>query len=166
MQKMNPAKALNTSGTKQKTSLAPLKKLLSYGKKFIVPFCIAIAFTIVGVVCTLVGPNKLGELANTISSGLMTGTMDLNLVTGIAIFLVVIYAIGAICNYGEGIILAIITQKVSKNLRRDISNKINKETIIIQIRNIFNHLVVRYVSFHIVISTHTKYNTIRCFCSY
>ena len=126
MQKMNPAKALNTSGTNQKTSLAPLKKLLSYGKKFIVPFCIAIAFTIVGVVCTLVGPNKLGELANTISSGLMTGTMDLNLVTGIAIFLVVIYAIGAICNYGEGIILAIITQKVSKNLRRDISKKINK----------------------------------------
>ncbi len=127
MTKTRTAKALSVNKAKKpKNSLAPLTKLLKYGHKYLVPFIISMVLAGFGAVCTLVGPNKLGDLANTISQGLMHGSMDFDTIASIAIFLLVIYALSAIFNYVEGIIMADVTQKVSKNLRRDISLKINR----------------------------------------
>ena len=109
----------------QKANLGSLKKLFAYGKKYIIPFVIAIVLAVLGVVCTLIGPNKLGELANTISAGIM-GTIDTNKVVAIAIFLLVVYGLSAIFNYVQGIITATVTQKVTKNLRTSASQKINR----------------------------------------
>lgn len=110
---------------KSKTSLKPLKHLLVYGKKYVVPFIIAIILAILGVVCTLIGPNKLGDLANTISAGIM-GVMDTDKIASIAIFLIVVYSLSAIFSYAQGYITAVVTQKVTKKLRTDVSQKINR----------------------------------------
>lgn len=108
-----------------KASLKSLKHLVVYGKKYLALFIIAIVFAILGVVCTLIGPNKLGELANTISAGIM-GTMDNDKILYIAIFLIVVYSLSAIFSYAQGFITAIVTQKVTKKLRADVSRKINR----------------------------------------
>ncbi len=120
----NSTKTINSSA-KTKTSLKSLLFLAKYGKKYLVPFIIAIVLAILGVVCTLIGPNKLGDLANTISAGI-NGTMDTDKVFYIGIFLVVIYGLSAIFNYIQGYIMAVVTQKITKNLRADVSKKTNK----------------------------------------
>ncbi len=120
----NSTKTINSSA-KTKTSLKSLLFLAKYGKKYLVPFTIAIVLAILGVVCTLIGPNKLGDLANTISDGI-TGTMDTDKVFYIGIFLVVIYGLSAIFNYIQGYIMAVVTQKITKNLRADVSKKTNR----------------------------------------
>src|SRR5699024_8139979 len=72
-----------------------------------------------------IGPDKLKEITDTITNGLMTG-IDLDKVKKIGIFLIIIYSLSAIFGYIQGFIMNIVTNKFSKSLRNDISIKINK----------------------------------------
>ena len=110
----------------QKFSVAPLKELALYSKKYITPFVVAVFLTILSVVCTIIGPNKLGDFTNEISNGMLSGNMDFDAILKIGLFLAIIYLLSYVFELIEGLITATITQKVNKNLRRDISNKINK----------------------------------------
>ena len=111
---------------KAKFSFAPLKDLIAYMKKYIVPFVIAVLFTIAAVVLTIIGPNKMGDLTNEVANGLITGNINFETITYLAILLLIIYVLSYCFQLIEGLITAVITQKVNKNLRRDISIKINK----------------------------------------
>ncbi|MDD4816292.1 MAG: ABC transporter ATP-binding protein [Clostridia bacterium] len=101
------------------------KKLIIYCKKHLTSILIATILAIVGTVLTLIGPNKIGELTNIIADGMMT-QIDMTAVLGIAIVLVIIYSVSSFSTFFEGYIMAGVTQKVSKRLRKDISHKINK----------------------------------------
>ena len=118
------AKTINSS-TNTKGSLKSLLYLAKYGKKYLIPFIVAIVLAVLGVICTIIGPNKLGDLANTISEGIM-GAMDTDKILYIGIILAIIYGLSAIFNYAQGYIMAVVTQKVTKNLRADIAKKANK----------------------------------------
>jgi len=60
-----------------------------------------------------------------ITQGLMTG-IDTAAVTRIAITLVYLYALGWLFSVMQGIVMATVTQKVSKSMRSDLSRKINR----------------------------------------
>lgn len=102
-----------------------MKKLVLYCKKQWIWIGLALVFGAIGVVFQILGPNKIKDMTNLITTGLVTG-VDIAAVTKIAIFLVSIYAAGAVLSYFEQFILATVTQKISKKFRRDISCKINK----------------------------------------
>ena len=85
----------------------------------------SVLLSIIGAVLTLMGPGKLGDVTNLIQEGL-TGTMDLDAIVRVAVFLAVIYALGFVVNYVQGFIMATVTQKITQNMRRDISKKINR----------------------------------------
>ncbi|GIO37462.1 ABC transporter [Paenibacillus antibioticophila] len=100
-------------------------KLLRYCKSHIPVIVIAILSAAIGTVLTLLGPDKLSEMTDLITAGLVTG-IDMKEVTSIGLFLVFIYALGTLLSMMQGIIMSIVTQRVSKKLRADISHKINR----------------------------------------
>lgn len=99
-------------------------KLLKYCKKYIAAIIVAIICAIGGTVLTLMGPDKLSELTNIITEGLMTG-IDLDAVSTVGFTLVAFYATGALLSLIQGWTMASVTQKVTRRLRGDISHKIN-----------------------------------------
>lgn len=113
------------NGPKEKGDIKSLKKLLVYCKAYLPAIIIALIFAVGGAVTTIIGPEKIGDLVNTIQGGIITG-IDMDAVFDIAITLVAIYAAGAVANYAQQFITATVTQRTAKRLRGDISKKINK----------------------------------------
>ncbi|MFC6177482.1 ABC transporter ATP-binding protein [Companilactobacillus huachuanensis] len=95
-----------------------------YGSEYLTPVIIAIIFAMAGSILTIIGPNQLSKITDLITKGLV-GSIDLTKVMRIVIMLGIIYAIAAIVSYGQGFIMATITQKFTQKLRTKITKKIN-----------------------------------------
>ena len=114
---------------KKGTFLKSLGKLLVFCKRYWGWIILSMIFGAVAVVFQIIGPNKIGDIANIISGAFMpggSGVIDIGAVTEIAIFLVCIYVAGAILSYFQHYITATVTQKTVQRLRQGISRKINK----------------------------------------
>ena len=92
------------------------------------------AFIIIAIICacggtvlTLIGPDKISEITDTITKGIMPNAkMDMDKIKSTAMILAVLYGVGAILSATQGFIMSTVTQCVSRKLRNDISVKINK----------------------------------------
>lgn len=113
------------AGEMPKNFKKSLGKLVAYCKPYFPAIIIAVLLAVAAAVFSLIGPNKLQDITDIIKDGLVSG-IDIKAVEEIAFLLVTLYALGFIFNYIQGFIMATVTQKVSKNLRTGISNKINK----------------------------------------
>ena len=111
-------------GEKAKDFKVSMKKLLIYCKKHIPYVIIAVICAIISTILTLAGPDKLSEITNIITSGIMS-KIDLDQVTKIGVILIIFYISSYILSAIQGWLMAGITQKVSKEMRLDISKKIN-----------------------------------------
>ena len=119
---------------KPKDFKATWGKLIVYCKRYMTVIIIALILAVMGTVLQFVGPEFLKNLTNEIMKGLpalvdgipIIGAIDLNAIKNIAITLVVFYAGSAILSFAENFIMATITAKISKNMRTEISQKINK----------------------------------------
>lgn len=112
-------------GEKAKNFTGTWGKLLNYCKKYWVPIIIALVSAATGTALTLAGPNKLSELTDLIMAGIL-GDIDLPAVAKIGLTLVAIYGIGALLSLLQGFILATVNQIIARNLRSDMSKKINR----------------------------------------
>jgi len=109
-------------------------KLIKYCKSYIPIIVIALVAAVGGTVLQIIGPNKLGNMANEIAKGLpalingkpVLGSIDFSAVLTIAWTLVIFYGCSALFNFTQHYIMATVTQKISKSLRTDISLKINR----------------------------------------
>ncbi len=114
-----------SSSGKPKNFKKTMKQLMSYCQKYVPMIIIALILAMVGSVFNIIGPEFLSQITDIIAVGLM-GEIDLDAVVHIATILAFLYGVGFIFNYVQGFIMATITQRVSKNLRTDISTKINR----------------------------------------
>jgi ATP-binding cassette, subfamily B, multidrug efflux pump len=113
-------------GPKEKHSFSVTwGKLIRYCKRYWLPILIALAAAVGGTVFTILGPDKISELTDVIVRGMM-GKIDLNAVTAIAKTLIIYFGTGTVLSYAQGFIMATITQRVTKGMRTDISQKINR----------------------------------------
>lgn len=103
----------------------PLMDLIRYCKDYIPVIVAALALACASAVMTLIGPNKLGDITNIVTEGLMT-EIDLKAIGEIAVFLVVIYIISWFCGFFQNAIMANVTQRISKRMRRDLYRKTNR----------------------------------------
>ena len=101
-----------------------LGKLVKYCKSYWAVMIIAVICDMLGVVTKLIGPNKISDITNKISAGL-TGKMDIDSIVSICVFLIVLYLVGTVLSYITSLIMTIVTQKLNKGLRTNISKKIN-----------------------------------------
>ncbi|MDR0859111.1 MAG: ABC transporter ATP-binding protein/permease [Oscillospiraceae bacterium] len=100
-------------------------KLLRYSKKYLPVLIFAVICSAVSSILTLIGPDKLRELTNLVTDGIISG-IDLNAVVAIAISLIILYGLGALLSFAQGITMTVVSQKLSANLRSSISEKINR----------------------------------------
>lgn len=96
-----------------------------YLKGFQLPLLIAFVGAAVSSIITVYGPDKLKEITNLITEG-MRSQIDLKSISNIALFLVILYAAGALLNYVQSFIISSVIQHFSKRLRTAIAEKINK----------------------------------------
>lgn len=119
------------NGEKPKDTKAAFKSL---GKVFAPQkskLIFAIIFTIISTILSLLGPNVLSDMTDAISAGLnpeLHFQVDMDTVTRLGIMLVCFYVGGYLLWVASNLLLASITQTISKNLRTNIISKINKIT--------------------------------------
>lgn len=101
-----------------------IEGIKKYGSEYIKPLIIAIIFAMAGSIFTIVGPSQLSKITDLISKGLF-GKIDLTQVMHIVVILAVIYVAAAVLSYGQGYIMATITQRFTQKLRTKITEKIN-----------------------------------------
>ena len=113
--------------SKEKVTKGTWSKLLKYCKNYWAFIIIAIICACGGTVLTLIGPDKISEITDTIIKGIMPNAkMDMDKIKSTAMILAVLYGVGAILSVTQGFIMSTVTQCVSRKLRNDISVKINK----------------------------------------
>ena len=115
-----PAKVTKETNLKQS-----LLKLFNYIKRYLPLIIPALILAIISSIFSIIGPDKLSDITDEITKGLITG-INLDKVKEIGIFLITIYSLGAIFSYIKGFIMAIVTNRCAKKLRTEISDKINK----------------------------------------
>lgn len=111
-----------------------MTKLLGYCKKYLPAIVIALIAAAAGTVLQIIGPDKLKDLTNEIMKGLpimskgkpVLGSIDLAAVSKIAWTLTIFYGISLLLNYLQSLIMATVTQIISKKMRTDIVQKVNR----------------------------------------
>lgn len=182
------------NGEKAKDLVGTWKKLLGYCRKYMVVFVFALFCSAIGTILTLIGPDKLSEMTDTITEGIAPDTemlqqivksvtenpvpyadividgvvisgedqasmmaaladmdmgsaeaalgameqlpdsvyglikpsMDMDRIFHIGWILIAFYALSYILSAAQGWIMATVTQRVSQEMRSDISRKINR----------------------------------------
>ena len=104
--------------------LGVLRELMSYSRKLTAPTLVALVFAAIGAVLTIIGPDFLGQITDLMEEGL-TGEIDLAAIGRIGVILLAIYGLSAVFTYAEHYIMSTITLGLSRDLRRDLSRKIN-----------------------------------------
>ena len=119
-----PPMMRDSLGGKAKNFKQAWKQLLSYIRPFYSSLTISIIITILTTAITLIGPSLIEDITNLISKGLF-GDINIQKIAKITIILASLYVFSAIIGYISNFLMATITRKTSKNLRKDISRKIN-----------------------------------------
>lgn len=102
-----------------------LKNLVRNLKEYKGSLIVTIILSIVGTIFTILGPNQLTKITDSIAEGILLG-IDLKYIGKISLILLLLYVFSFIFSYIKDYIMAIITQKYTKNLRTELDNKLNK----------------------------------------
>ena len=85
----------------------------------------ALVLAALSAVLTIIGPDKVGEIATIMSDGLLTG-IDISAIARVGAFLAAIYVASALFCFVQHYIMAVVTLKMSYRLRGELSEKINR----------------------------------------
>lgn len=104
-----------------------IKSMSSYHILLIAAFAFAIGSTIFSIV----GPKILGNATTELSNGLINkitgvGGIDFQAIGSILLTVLIIYIVSAIFSYIEGLIMTQVSQKYTYQLRKKISEKLNR----------------------------------------
>lgn len=109
----------------KKNIITSTKRSATYMKKSFYLVIVALILAACSAIMTIIGPDKVGDIANVISEGLAT-SIDLKAVGKIGITLLVIYGLSAVFGFFQHYIMSVITLKMSYSLRSELIEKINK----------------------------------------
>ena len=113
------------TGEKAKDFKSAIKRLFSELKGQKTLIIIALTLAILSAVLSILAPNKLSDLTDEISKGLMFD-MNMEAIKGIALLLAGMYLASAIFNYIQSLCMTDVANKFARSLRSRISIKINK----------------------------------------
>ena len=120
-------------GEKAKDFKGTMKKLISYLKPYALPIILVFIFAIGSAAFSIFGPKILGKVTTKIFEGLSQkiqgiagGGIDFESVANTLLILLGLYVISAVFSFVQTFIMSGVSQKVSYNMRKDISEKINR----------------------------------------
>lgn len=119
---------------KPKNSKKNMSEMISYLKPYLPLIIISLIASIIATFLQIIGPDKLKLITNEISKGLpqiikgrpVASTIDMTVVRNLSIMQLIFYLASLSLNMVQSFIMADVTQKISKNLRQKISQKVNK----------------------------------------
>ncbi len=118
---------------KPKDFKGTFSKLLNYLRPYRIRLIIVIMFAIGSTIFTIRAPKILGKATTKIFEGLMEklsgvsgGGIDFQYILNVILLLIGLYLISALFSFIQGFIVTGVAQKVSYNLRREISEKVNR----------------------------------------
>ncbi|MBZ4668474.1 MAG: transporter family protein [Defluviitaleaceae bacterium] len=113
-------------------SKGTFSKLLDYLRPYRLKLIIVMIFAIGSTVFSIAGPQILGKATTKIYEGVISkitgsgGGIDFQYLLNTVLLLLGLYIISAVFSYIQGLIVTGVSQKVSYNLRKEISEKINR----------------------------------------
>ena len=118
-------------GEKANDFKGTMKQLMKYMSEYKVAIIAVLLFAIGSTVFSIVGPKILGKATTKIFEGLMakvsgTGGIDFGAIEKILLILVCLYIVSALFSFIQGYIMSGISQKISYEMRNQISEKINR----------------------------------------
>ncbi|WP_341931484.1 ABC transporter ATP-binding protein [Streptococcus pluranimalium] len=108
--------------TKKKSLIS---QSLPFLKGFRFVFVLAIMFTICSSIITVIGPDKLKEITDVITEGIVA-TVDMAKIKDIGFQLALLYGGGALLSYSASFIISTMIQHFSQRMRIAIAEKINR----------------------------------------
>lgn len=113
------------SAEKPKDFKKAVKSMIRYLDKYLPAIIVALILAALSSVLSIIGPNRLSDLTDVITDGIVTG-IDFGKVGQMALFLLIIYLFSAAFNYIQNFIMVTVSNNFAKDLRDKISFKINK----------------------------------------
>jgi ATP-binding cassette subfamily B protein len=109
-------------------------ELFNYCKNYLPTIITVLVLAALSAVFVILGPDKIKNMTDEIVKGLpevingvpVLGAIDMNAVYSLGALLVFLYACSFVFSFIENFMMATVTAKISKNMRTDISQKINK----------------------------------------
>ena len=112
---------------KPKSMKNAVLSLLRYSKKYTPAFITVLLLAIVGSVLAILGPNYVKKLSDLILEGVKSPLgVDVGGATKLCFTLLVFYGCTLVFTYAQGFIMATVTQRITKGLRTDLDQKINR----------------------------------------
>ena len=118
-------------GEKAKDFKGTMGKLLGYLKKFLPGIVLVLICAAASTIFSIFGPKVLGQATTKLFEGLIamltgTGGIDFTALAQILLFLAALYLISALLTYVQGWVMSGVATKLSYNMRKDISEKIDR----------------------------------------
>ncbi len=122
------------SNEKAKDFKGTIQKLLKYLGKYKFSIGLVILFSIGSTVFTIVGPKILGKATTEIFRGLVSKVsggsgIDFSKIAQILISVLILYGVSSLFAYIQGFIMTGVSQKLTYQLRKEISEKIHRMPI-------------------------------------
>ncbi len=119
------------AGDKANNFKGTILKLIAYLKPYYFQIVFIIIFAALSTIFTIIAPKILGSATTKLAEGIMSkyqggDGIDFIAIKNILLRLLVIYIISGVFTYLQGWIMAGVTQKITYNLRKEISEKINR----------------------------------------
>lgn len=118
-------------GEKARDFKGTMKKLINYLNVYRISIIIVFIFAALSAGLGVAGPKILGKATTKLFEGIMakiagTGNIDFDYIRNIVFILVAIYLISSLFAYIQGWIMSSVAMKVSYNMRKELSEKINR----------------------------------------
>ncbi|WP_330587989.1 ABC transporter ATP-binding protein [Anaerocolumna sedimenticola] len=122
---------MGAAGEKAKDFKGSIKKLAIFMSRYKIGFLFVVIFAIGSTIFGIVGPKILGNVTTDLFEGLMnkingTGGINFNSIGRTLIILLSLYVISMLFSFIQGFIMTGISQKVTYQFRKEISEKINR----------------------------------------
>lgn len=122
-----PGAGAAMSDSKPKEFKKSIAKLGKYLKAYWIGIIVALVFAVLGTVLSIFAPKILQLIGNEIVEALGVGVpIDMARVGAIAVWLIVLYVASALFNFIQSIVMSVISVNISRRMRNDLSDKINK----------------------------------------
>ena len=122
-----PGAGAAMSDSKPKEFKKSIAKLGKYLKAYWIGIIVALVFAVLGTVLSIFAPKILQLIGNEIVEALGADVpIDMARVGAIAVRLIVLYVASALFNFIQSIVMSVISVNISRRMRNDLSDKINK----------------------------------------
>lgn len=116
---------------KAKDFKGTLKRLIAYVSKYHIAIILVALFTIGSTVFNIVGPKVLGKATTEIFNGLVSkiqggAGIDFDKIAHIILIMLALYLTSMLFGYAQGLIMTQVVQRIAFQMRKEISEKINR----------------------------------------